>query len=156
MAFTLTSTAFSNGGEIPIRHTRDGADMSPPLSWANVPDGTKSLVLVVEDPDAPDPAAPQRTWVHWIVYNLPPHDSGLKEGAVQASMPTGAEPGVNDWGESGYGGPQPPIGRHRYFHRLYALDTVLPELNSPDRRKLDNAMQGHVIATAELVGTYQH
>ena len=90
------------------------------------------------------------------MYNLPPQDSGLKEGAVQASMPAGAKAGVNDWGEPTYGGPQPPIGRHRYFHRLYALDTVLPELDSPNRRKLDDAMQGHVIAMAELMGTYQH
>lgn len=156
MAFTLTSTAFSNGGEIPVRHTKDGENLSPLLSWTNVPEGTKSLALVVEDPDAPDPDAPQRTWVHWIVYNLPPHDADLKEGAVQASMPTGAKAGVNDWGEPAYGGPQPPIGRHRYFHRLYALDTVLPELARPNRRKLDDAMQGHVIAMAELMGTYQH
>lgn len=153
MPFKLTSPAFSSGGSIPVEHTCEGADRSPPLSWSGIPAGTKSLALIVDDPDAPDPAAPRMTWVHWVLYNLPPDSSGLPEGV--ADLPAGTREGFNDWKRTGYGGPCPPIGRHRYFHKLYALDTVLPDLGRPGKAHLEKAMQGHVLAHAELIGTYQ-
>ncbi len=153
MSPTLSSAAFTNQGAIPAKYTCEGADLSPPLSWIDLPSGTKSLALVVDDPDAPDPAAPTTTWVHWVLYNLPTSASGLPEGA--SVLPPGTLQGVNDWRRTGYGGPCPPIGRHRYFHKLYALDTVLPDLGRPTKAKLENAMKGHVLGRAELVGTYQ-
>lgn len=153
MPLTLNSTAFSNGASIPKQYTCQGNDISPPLSWSGVPAGTKSLILIVDDPDAPDPAAPQRTWVHWVLYNLPPNTAGLAE-AVK-SLPAGTMEGLNDWKRVGYGGPCPPIGRHRYFHKLYALDSVLPNLNRPTKADLEKAMKGHVLEQAELIGTYQ-
>ncbi|HSF47283.1 MAG TPA: YbhB/YbcL family Raf kinase inhibitor-like protein [Burkholderiales bacterium] len=153
MPLTLNSTAFSNGASIPKQYTCQGNDISPPLSWSGVPAGTKSLILIVDDPDAPDPAAPQRTWVHWVLYNLPPNTAGLAE-AVK-SLPAGTMEGLNDWKRVGYGGPCPPIGRHRYFHKLYALDSVLPDLNRPTKADLEKAMKGHVLEQAELIGTYQ-
>lgn len=149
----LTSSAFAHQGAIPGKYTCDGQDLSPPLAWADLPAGTRSLALIVDDPDAPDPAAPRMTWVHWVLYNVPPEASGLPEGAK--SLPAGAGEGLNDWKRTGYGGPCPPIGRHRYFHKLYALDTVLPDLGKPTKSKLEAAMKGHVLAQAELVGTYQ-
>lgn len=153
MPLTLNSTAFSNGASIPKQYTCQGNDISPPLSWSGVPAGTKSLILIVDDPDAPDPAAPQRTWVHWVLYNLPPNTAGLAE-AVK-SLPAGTMEGLNDWKRVGYRGPCPPIGRHRYFHKLYALDSVLPNLNRPTKADLEKAMKGHVLEQAELIGTYQ-
>ena len=155
MALILSSPAFASHGEIPRRHTCDGDDVSPTLTWRGVPAEAMSLVLIVDDPDAPDPAAPRMTWVHWLVYNLPPSSTGLAEGVAAAALPEGAVQGLNDWKRLGYGGPCPPIGRHRYFHKLYALDTVLPDLQSPDKVKLEAAIYGHVIASAELIGTYQ-
>jgi hypothetical protein len=157
MSLTLHSTAFTSGGEIPAIHTCDGTDVSPPLSWTGVPANAKSLALIVDDPDAPDPAAPERTWVHWVLYNLPAEESGLKQGAGAdaAALPTGTKQGINDWQRTGYGGPCPPVGRHRYFHKLYALDVALPDLGNPNKAKLEEAMQGHVIEKAELIGTYQ-
>jgi Raf kinase inhibitor-like YbhB/YbcL family protein len=149
----ISSSAFANDGAIPARYTCDGQDVSPPLAWAGIPPGTKSLALIVDDPDAPDPAAPQMTWVHWVLYNLPPTVEGLDE-AVR-TLPPGTLEGLNDWKRTGYGGPCPPIGRHRYFHRLYALDTVLPDLHRPARGKLEKAMQGHILSQAQLVATYQ-
>jgi Raf kinase inhibitor-like YbhB/YbcL family protein len=153
MRLTLSSSAFQPGGSIPAACTCEGANRSPPLSWNGLPPGTKSLALIVDDPDAPDPAAPRMTWVHWVLYNLPPDCSGLPEGV--AALPAGAREGVNDWKRTGYGGPCPPIGRHRYFHKLYALDTMLPDLDRPDKARLEQAMQAHVLAQAELIGTYQ-
>ena len=153
MALTLTSPAFTHNGAIPRQYTCDAADLSPPLAWSGVPDGTKSLVLIVDDPDAPDPAAPKMTYVHWVVYNIPPGTSGLEEGAK--TLPGGARSGVNDWKRTGYGGPCPPIGRHRYFHKLYALDTVLEGLDAPTKNDVEKAMKGHVLAQVELMGTYQ-
>jgi len=153
MALILTSEAFPPNGEIPQKYTCDGDDVSPPLGWSGLPPGTRSLVLVVDDPDAPDPKAPKITWVHWVLYNLLPEAPGLPE-AVQ-SLPAGTLQGVNDWKRTGYGGPCPPIGRHRYVHKLYALDTVLPDLHRPDKAKLEHAMAGHVLDRAELIGTYQ-
>jgi Raf kinase inhibitor-like YbhB/YbcL family protein len=152
-AFTLTSSAFAAQGSIPVRYTCEGGDTSPALTWEHAPAGTKSYALIVDDPDAPDPAAPQTTWVHWVVYDIPATVSGLPEGTSKA-MPTGSRDGSNDWQRPGYGGPCPPIGRHRYFHKLYALDVVLPDLGTPDKAKLEAAMQGHVLAKAELMGTY--
>ena len=156
MSLTLTSTAFTDGEAIPLRHTADGENISPPLSWAGAPANAKSLVLTLEDPDAPDPDAPERIWTHWVLYDLPTRDSGLRQDAASADLPPGTKEGLNDWGKTGYGGPQPPTGRHRYFFRLHALDVVLPELNHPDRTRLEEAMQGHVLASASLLGTYQH
>ncbi len=155
MTLTLVSTAFNHGGPIPSRHTCDGPDLSPPLAWSGVLAAAKSLVLIVDDPDAPDPKAPKMIWVHWVLYNLPPDCPGLPEGVMAKDLPTGTLQGVNDWHRTGYGGPCPPTGRHRYFHKLYALDTVLPDLHKPTKTKLEQAMRGHVLAQAELIGTYQ-
>lgn len=155
MTLVLTSSAFHHHGEIPRPYTCDGEDRSPPLVWSGVPANAKSLALIVDDPDAPDPAAPRMVWVHWVLYNLPPDVAGLPEGVVPRDLPEGARQGVNDWKRVGYGGPCPPIGRHRYFHKLYALDTVLPDLGAPTKAKLSKAMQGHILAEAELIGTYQ-
>ena len=149
----ITSTAFADHASIPSKYTCDGQDLSPPLAWAGVPAGTRSLVLIVDDPDAPDPAAPRMTWVHWLLYNLPPASQGLAEGVRK--LPPGTAEGVNDWHRTGYGGPCPPVGRHRYFHKLYALDVVLPDLGRPGKAALEHAMRGHVLAHGELVGTYQ-
>jgi Raf kinase inhibitor-like YbhB/YbcL family protein len=151
MSLELTSSAFIEGGAIPRQYTCEGRDVSPPLAWSGVPPGAKSLALVVDDPDAPDPAAPKMTWVHWVVYDIPPAAGGIGEGA---GTPAGAKDGVNDWGRTGWGGPCPPIGRHRYFFKLYALDTVL-NLKRLTKATLEAAMRGHVIAQAQLIGTYQ-
>lgn len=155
MVMTLTSSAFAHGEAIPRLYTCEGKDVSPPLSWSGVPAGTKSLALIVDDPDAPDPAAPRMTWVHWVLYNIPATVQELKEGISTRELPAGTLEGLNDWKRTGYGGPCPPIGRHRYFHKLYALDTVLPDLKRPTKAQLEKAMEGHVLARAELVGTYQ-
>lgn len=155
-AFALTSPAFDDESPIPSRYTCDGDDVSPPLSWVGVPQDTKSLALIVEDPDAPDPEAPKMTWVHWVLYNLPLASSGLPEAVTAASLPGGTLQGRNDWKRTGYGGPCPPIGRHRYFFRLSALDTALPDLDHPRSKDLQEAMRGHVLAAAVLMGTYSH
>ena len=155
MSLKLTSPAFEHDAPIPARHTCDGADVSAPLQWSGLPPGARSLVLIVDDPDAPDPAAPQRTWVHWVLYNLPVDTQGLPEGASAQSLPSGAREGLNDWNRTGYRGPCPPIGRHRYFHKLYALDTVLPNLDRPSKAELLAAMEGHVLEQAQLVATYE-
>lgn len=149
----ITSTAFSHQGVIPKLYTCEGKDISPPLTWAGLPTGTKSLALIVDDPDAPDPAAPKMTWVHWVLYNLSLTTEELPEGAK--TLPPGTKEGVNDWKRTGYGGPCPPIGRHRYFHKLYALDIVLPDLRQPTKVQLEQAMKGHILAEAQLMGTYQ-
>ena len=128
---TITSSTFEHNGSIPKLYTCEGKDISPPLAWSGIPAGAKSLALIVDDPDAPDPAAPRMTWVHWVLYNLPVTSTGLPE-AVQ-SLPAGTLDGLNDWQHTGYGGPCPPIGRHRYFHKLYALDVVLPDLKKPTK-----------------------
>lgn len=151
----ISSPAFAHNGEIPRRYTCQGEDVSVPLEWSGVPAGAKSLVLIVDDPDAPDPKAPRMTWVHWVLYNIPPSATGLKEAIRPAELPKGTREGLNDWKRTGYGGPCPPIGRHRYFHKLYALDTVLPDLDRPNKAELEQAMRGHVIEQAELIGTYQ-
>ena len=154
MALTLTSSAFEPGAPIPSQNTCEGPDMSPPLAWDGVPDGTRSLALILDDPDAPDPKAPKRVWVHWILYNIPANASGLAENADKTGLPLGTARGVTDARKAKYGGPCPPIGRHRYFHKLYALDTTL-DLSGATKADLQAAMKGHVLAAAELVGTYQ-
>ncbi len=154
MGFTIHSSAFEEGGSIPARYTCDGEDLSPPLQWSGVPQGARSLALIVDDPDAPDPAAPRMVWVHWVLYNLPADSTGLPEGV--AHLPSGTLEGLNDWKRTGYGGPCPPIGRHRYFFKLYALDTELPDLGTPTKARLLEAMKGHVVGEAVLMGTYAH
>jgi Raf kinase inhibitor-like YbhB/YbcL family protein len=155
MSLSITSPAFAPDGDIPRRYTCDGADVSPALEWSGVPPPAKTLVLIVDDPDAPDPAAPRMTWVHWLLYNIPTDATGLPEAVAAQALPEGTRQGLNDWNRSGYGGPCPPIGRHRYFHKLYALDVELPDLATPTKVQLERAMQGHVIDQAELIGTYQ-
>ncbi len=153
-AMKLTSSAFTSQNPIPVRHTCNGADVSPPLAWTGLPPGTKSLALIMDDPDAPDPAAPRTTWVHWVLYNLPATATGLPEDA--RTLPPGSLEGLNDSKHTGYSGPCPPTGKHRYFHKLYALDTVLPDLGRPTKAKLEQAMNGHILGQTELIGTYQH
>jgi len=153
MVLSLTSTAFADGDPIPKLYTCEGDDVSPPLSWSDVPNGTRSLVLIVDDPDAPDPAAPRMTWVHWVLYNMAPDTMGLAEGIVE--LPSGTKSGLNDWKRVGYGGPCPPLGRHRYIHKLYALDRALTGLDQPIKGEVEAAMTGHVLAEARLVGTYE-
>ncbi|HVV81673.1 MAG TPA: YbhB/YbcL family Raf kinase inhibitor-like protein [Kofleriaceae bacterium] len=147
----LTSTAFTEGSEIPTQYTCEGADRSPPLAWSDVPAGTKSFALIVDDPDAPDPAAPKRVYVHWVLYDIPAGTTA----AVEGSAPAGARAGKNDWGKAHYGGPCPPIGRHRYFFKLHALDTTLGDRGALGKKELLEAMEGHVLAEATLMGTYQ-
>lgn len=155
MSFTLSSPAFRDQGEIPIQHTCEGEDVSPPLAWSSPPEGTRSLALIVDDPDAPDPKAPRMTWVHWVLYNLPATARELPAAMTNEALPSGTRVGQNDWKRDDYGGPCPPIGRHRYFHKLYALDISLPDLGAPTKAELEKAMQDHVLARAELVGTYE-
>jgi Raf kinase inhibitor-like YbhB/YbcL family protein len=153
MPLKLTSTAFTPSGSIPSRYTCEGADASPPLEWSGAPDGTRTFALIVDDPDAPDPAKPQRVYVHWVLYNISSSISKLAENAAKGGLPQGAAQGSNDWGKQTYGGPCPPIGRHRYFFKLYALDAQL-SLSNPTKAQLEQAMQGHVLGTTELIGTY--
>lgn len=155
MSMIISSPSFMHDRTIPARHTCDGPDISPPLAWSGVPAGAKSLALIVDDPDAPDPAAPQRTWVHWVLYNITPDAGGLTEGVTAEDLPAGTLQGINDWRRTGYGGPCPPVGKHRYFFKLYALDTALPDLKKPAKAALEKAMQGHILAQAELIGLYQ-
>jgi Raf kinase inhibitor-like YbhB/YbcL family protein len=155
MAFTLRSAAFEPGASIPRRHTCEGEDVSPALAWSGAPAGTRSFALIVDDPDVPDPKAPKRTWVHWVVYDLPAGTHALTENAGAGSLPPGTRAGKNDWGRGDWGGPCPPIGRHRYFYKLYALDTALGDLHTPTKAGLERAMEGHVLARAELIGTYE-
>ncbi|HJQ21016.1 MAG TPA: YbhB/YbcL family Raf kinase inhibitor-like protein [Gemmatimonadaceae bacterium] len=152
MALTLTSPAFRNGGEIDTEYTCEGKDGSPELRWTGAPAGTKSFALIVDDPDAPDPKAPKMTYVHWVLYDMPADTAGIPKAG---EGPAGTRDGTNDWKRVGYGGPCPPIGRHRYFFKLYALDTVLGDLKHPTKDQLLAKMKGHVLEQAELMGTYQ-
>ncbi|RPH65690.1 MAG: YbhB/YbcL family Raf kinase inhibitor-like protein [Burkholderiales bacterium] len=149
----IVSTAFPDHGAIPARHTCEGKDLAPSLAWSDVPQGARGLALIVDDPDAPDPAAPRMTWVHWVLYDMDPGSAGIPEAG--RPLPPGTREGLNDWGRAGYGGPCPPVGRHRYFFRLYALDTLLGDLHRPDRAALDRAMRSHIVARAQWVGTYR-
>ncbi|MEN3363406.1 MAG: hypothetical protein V7606_680 [Burkholderiales bacterium] len=155
MSMKLTSSAFKHRDDIPPKYTCDGDDVSPPLSWSDLPVTTLSLALIVEDPDAPDPEAPQRIWTHWVLYNIPPDAAGLKEAVKSSELPPGTLEGRNDWHRTGYGGPCPPIGRHRYFFRLYALKTVLPDLGTPNRARLLQEMEGEILEQVDLIGLYQ-
>lgn len=155
MPLRLTSSAFANGQPIPREYTCEGEDTSPPLEWDGLPAGTRSLVLIVDDPDAPDPAAPKLTWVHWVLYNLPPRPGSIPRAVPPEELPPETRDGLNDWQRSGYGGPCPPIGRHRYFHKLYALDVQLPDLGTPTKVLVERAMAGHILESTELMGTYQ-
>lgn len=154
MSFSISSDVFDNGGRIPTKFTCDAEDVSPELSWSGVPNGTRSLALIVDDPDAPDPAAPKMVWVHWVLYNLPAECRELQEGI--AALPDGTREGLNDWKQTGYRGPCPPIGEHRYYFKLYALNCLLKDLRRPTKAKLVAAIQGHVLAEAVLIGRYSH
>ncbi len=155
MAIELTSPAFSEGKPIPAKYAYAKQNVSPPLAWSGLPEATKSLALICDDPDAPRP----KPWVHWVIYNLPASATGLKQDLPKAQRladPAGAVQGRTDYGEIGWGGPAPPSGMHRYFFRLYALD-VAPDLKSGlDREGLLRAMKGHVLAEGQLMGTYAH
>jgi Raf kinase inhibitor-like YbhB/YbcL family protein len=155
LSLVLMSSNFTANGTIPKEHTCEGADKAPQLHWSGVPANAKSLALIVDDPDAPDPKAPKMTWVHWVLYNLPPTATSLPAGTKKSDLPPDTREGLNDWKQPGWRGPCPPIGRHRYFFKLYALDTVLPDLGAADKHKLEKAMKGHVIAEGQLVGTYE-
>jgi Raf kinase inhibitor-like YbhB/YbcL family protein len=155
MALKVTSPAFQSNGAIPSRYTCEGQDVSPPLAWSGATGNTRSFALIVDDPDAPDPAKPQRVYVHWVIFNLPPNTTALPENASKMGLPKGAMQGKNDWGKAEYGGPCPPIGRHRYFFKLYALDTPVAGLKNATKADLERAIQGHVVDSGELIGTYQ-
>ena len=150
MSIQITSTAFADGGLIPSQYTCDGEDISPPLTWSGIPDETKSLALISDDPDAPG-----RTWVHWVVYDLPPDSTGLPEGIpATETISGGGTQGKTDFGRIGYGGPCPPSGTHRYFFKLYALDTTLSLLPGTDKAQLESEMDGHILAQTELMGKF--
>jgi Raf kinase inhibitor-like YbhB/YbcL family protein len=151
----LSSPAFVPNGSIPSKYTCEGADVSPPLAWSGAPPDAKTWVLIVDDPDAPDPAKPQRVYVHWVIYNIPVSVTMLAEDAARTGLPEGARHGTNDWGKQTYGGPCPPIGRHRYFFKLYALDTELQGLRNPTKAELEKAMEEHLVGNAEFIGTYE-
>ncbi|MDZ7724323.1 MAG: YbhB/YbcL family Raf kinase inhibitor-like protein [candidate division KSB1 bacterium] len=155
MSLQLTSSAFSHNSPIPSKYTCQGDDISPVLSWSGVPDQAKSLALIMDDPDAPDPKAPKMTFVHWVLYNLPARNNGLPEAIPENELPEGTLQGVNNWDRTGYGGPCPPVGEHRYFFKLFALDTELPDLNKPTSAELQEAMQGHILEQTELIGLYE-
>lgn len=153
MALEFSSSAFKDGADIPATYTCDGENISPPLAWSGAPAGTKSFALIVDDPDAPDPKAPRGVWVHWVVYNLPADVAQLREGVT--TLPAGVKLGVNDFKQTAYGGPCPPIGKHRYFFKLYALDTLLPDLGKGTKASVEKAMGEHILAEAKFIGTYQ-
>lgn len=155
MPLKIRSSAFSHNGAIPRSHTCDDADSSPPLEWSGVPPNARSLALIVDDPDAPDPAAPKRTYVHWVLYDIPISATGIAGGSTGGGLPRGTREGKNDWDKTQYGGPCPPIGRHRYFFKLYALDALLGDKGAMTKAELESAMKDHVLEKAELIGTYQ-
>jgi Raf kinase inhibitor-like YbhB/YbcL family protein len=155
IAMHVASTSFSADADIPSKFTCEGGDVAPALSWTGAPSGTKSFALLVDDPDAPDPAAPKMVWVHWVAYNIPASVSSIPEGTKAGGLPKGSLDGLNDFKKAGYGGPCPPTGKHRYYFKVYALDTTLADLKRPNKTKLVEAMKGHVLASAELIGTYE-
>ena len=151
MAITITSSAFSEEGMIPRQYTCDGEDISPPLKWAGIPEGTKSLALICDDPDAP-----VGTWVHWVIFNIPPEAEGLPANiASKETIEGGAKHGINDFRKFGYGGPCPPGGTHRYFFKLYALDTEIALDPGITKAQLLKAMEGHILAEGQLMGRYK-
>jgi len=156
MSMTIRSDAFDDGRAIPRRYGEDGEDVSPSLTWSGQPEGTRELALIVDDPDAPTP----EPWVHWVLYKVPADVQALPEGLPQTptlNTPPGALQGKNSWGGTGYRGPAPPRGHgvHHYHFRLYALDTPLQAARGLDKGGLIRAMQGHILAQAELIGTYE-
>jgi len=151
MELKVTSSAFAEGGLIPSQYTCDGADVSPPLRWDAVPKGAKSIALISDDPDAP-----MGTWVHWVLFNLPPDTVELAEDVPpDETFPNGAVQGTNDFGRIGYGGPCPPAGTHRYFFKIYALDTVIDLPPGARKQQLLKAMDGHILAQGQLIGKYK-
>ena len=153
MPLEISSPSFEDGSAIPVRHTCEGDDVSPELRWSGAPDGTAAFALIVDDPDAPDPAAPKVVWSHWVLYDIPPTATGLPENVT--GLPAGTREGLNDWDRTGWGGPCPPIGQHRYYHKLYALDAKLGDLGRATKQDLERAMEGHVLEVAQLMGTYR-
>ena len=150
MSLSITSTAFKQGERIPSKYTCDGSDVSPGLEWSDVPDSTRSFTIIADDPDAP-----VGTWIHWVLYNVPGETRTLPEAVPpDANLPDGSRQGKNSWGRPGYGGPCPPGGTHRYFFKLYALDTVLELQSGVSEDDLLKAMKGHILAEAELMGLY--
>jgi Raf kinase inhibitor-like YbhB/YbcL family protein len=153
MSLTIKSPAFNHQENIPTVHTCEGKDVAPALEWTAVP-GAKSYALIVDDPDAPDPAAPRMTWVHEVLYDIPADVTSLPQGRHSGNLPAGAHEGLNDWKQPGYRGPCPPFGRHRYFFKLYALDTTIG-VKHATKVALEKAMEGHILGHGELIGTYQ-
>ncbi|MHC5157988.1 MAG: YbhB/YbcL family Raf kinase inhibitor-like protein [Planctomycetota bacterium] len=150
MTLNVTSTAFEDGDMIPAKYTADGQDISPPLAWEGVPGGTKSIALINDDPDAP-----MGTWVHWLLWNLPPEVTSLDEAVpADATLPNGAQQGKTDFGSTGYGGPAPPSGVHRYFFKVYALDAMLDLPAGATKPQLEKAVEGHILAQGQLMGRY--
>ncbi|MBI4355450.1 MAG: YbhB/YbcL family Raf kinase inhibitor-like protein [Candidatus Omnitrophica bacterium] len=150
MAFEITSTAFQANGMIPSKYTCDGEDLSPPLAWQGAPSGTKSFALIADDPDAPG-----KTWVHWVLYNLPSTTTGLPENVPKKeALQDGSRQGMTDFDAVGYGGPCPPSGVHRYYFKLYALDTTLSFPKPPTKVQLLDAMKGRVLGESQLMGRY--
>ncbi|MFT7518357.1 MAG: Raf kinase inhibitor-like YbhB/YbcL family protein [Kiritimatiellia bacterium] len=150
----VTSSSFAAGAGIPKLHTCEGQDAAPQISWTGAPEKTASFVLIVDDPDAPDPAAPKLTWVHWVLYDLPASIGELPASVRADALPSGTRQGNNNWNKTGYGGPCPPIGVHRYFHKVYALDVQLGDRGALTKDQVVEAMKGHVLAKGELIGTY--
>jgi Raf kinase inhibitor-like YbhB/YbcL family protein len=151
MEIKITSSAFEEGGLIPAKYTCDGADVSPPLQWDAVPQGSKSIALICDDPDAP-----MGTWVHWVLFNLPAETNELAENiSADKILPNGARQGVSDFGRIGYGGPCPPGGTHRYFFKIYALDAKIGLEAGANKRRLLKAMEGHILEQGQLVGKYK-
>ena len=151
MSLSISSAAFSEGARIPEQYTCDGKDISPPLSWSDPPEGTKSFALICDDPDAP-----MGTWDHWLIYNIPADSEGLSEAVpTDESLTDGSMHGLNTWGNTSYGGPCPPPGDpHRYFFKLYALDTMLALTSDINKDSLESAMKDHILAEAQLMGTF--
>lgn len=155
MTFNLSSSAFAANASMPSKYTCEGINISPPLAWSGAPASVKSFALIVEDPDAPDPAKPARVVSHWVAYNIPASAISLPEDASKKVMPAGSAQGSNEGNKQVYMGPCPPIGRHRYFFKLFALDTALTGLKNPKKADLEKAIHGHVVGNAVLIGTYQ-
>jgi Raf kinase inhibitor-like YbhB/YbcL family protein len=150
MTIALSSSTFEEGGTIPPKYTCDGEDMSPPLKWEGIPEGTRSIALISDDPDAP-----MGTWVHWVMWNIPPEARGLPEHVPpDPQLPDGSHQGITDFGRPGYGGPCPPSGTHRYYFKVYALGTTLDLPTSARKADLLKAVEGHVLAEGQLMGRY--
>lgn len=151
MQIAITSNAFDEGGLIPSKYTCDGVDVSPPLRWDGIPEGAASIALICDDPDAP-----MGTWVHWVLFNLPARAKELAENiTTDETLTDGTRQGINDFGKIGYGGPCPPGGTHRYFFKIYALDTQLDLATRADKSQLLEAMEGHILAQGQLMGKYK-